>query len=87
MIRLVNPSKPRSANDSPLWTLQHGERRAQAIAREVPGVGIELVVTIDGELRWAKLYRSGIGLGMEAAAKRQALLDKGWVEAPAPEPR
>jgi hypothetical protein len=29
------------------------------------------------------MYRGGIGLGMAAAEKRQALFDKGWTEAPA----
>ena len=70
-------------NDRPLWTLQRGDRRAQAIAREVKGVDLELVVNIDGELRWAQLYRGGVGLGMAAAEKRAALLEKGWVDAPA----
>ena len=83
MIRLVNPSKPPTVNDRPVWTLQHGDRRAQAIAREVRGVGVELVINVDGELRWSQLYRGGIGLGMAAAEKRQALLDRGWTDAPA----
>ena len=74
--------KPPSVADRPLWTLRRGEQRAQALAREVRGVGVELVITIDGELRWSQLYRGGIGLGMAAAEKRQALLDTGWLEAP-----
>ena len=49
-----------------------GERRAVAFARELPGIGLELVITIDGELRGAQLYRAGLGLGMAAAEKRQA---------------
>ena len=83
MIRLVLPPKPADTIDRPLWTLQRGARRAQAIAREVPGVGLELRIDIDGELRWSKLYRGGVGVGMEAAAKRTALLEKGWIDAPA----
>jgi hypothetical protein len=39
------------------------------------------LITVDGERRWAKLFRRGIGPGM-AAEKRQALLDKGWIDAP-----
>ena len=63
--------------------MQRGDRRAQAIAREVRGVGVELVINVDGELRWSQLYRGGIGLGMAAAEKRQALLERGWTDAPA----
>ena len=82
MIRLVDPFKGRPPHERPLWRMISGERRAQAIAREVPGVGLELVISIDGELRWARLYRGGLGLGMAAAEKRQALLVTGWVDAP-----
>jgi hypothetical protein len=80
VIRLVNPSKPPSINDHPLWTLHRGERRAHAVAREVRGVGIELVINIDGELRWSQLYRDGVGFGIAAAEQRQALVDTGWLE-------
>jgi hypothetical protein len=80
---LVKPSKPPSVNDRPLWTLQRGDRRAQAIARPVRGMGVELVISVDGELRWSQLYRGGIGVGMAAAEKRQSLLDRGWTETPA----
>jgi hypothetical protein len=83
MIRLAPSTGPSAPPPSRvIWRLVRGEQRAQAVARDVPGVGVELVVTINDELRWAQLYRGGLGLGMAAAEKRQALLDAGWSEAP-----
>ena len=70
------------SNDRPLWTLQRGDQRAQAVAREVPGVGLELRITIDGEMRLTQVYGGGVRLGIAAAEKRQALRDTGWHEAP-----
>ena len=41
-----------------VWTLRNGAREAAFHLRAVPGVGAELVLTIDGELRRTRLFRS-----------------------------
>lgn len=80
---MVDPFKGRPIDQRPLWRLVNGERRAQAMVREVPGAGSELVITVDGELRWAQLYRGGIGLGMAAAASvKPCSTGDGWMRPP-----
>ena len=40
-----------------VWTLRNGSREAAIDLREVPGVGAEIVLSVDGELRRSRLYR------------------------------
>ena len=51
MVRLVAPRQPPQPIERPRWHLVREGRYAQAVAREVPGVGHERVITIDDELR------------------------------------
>ena len=83
MIRIVERPKEHTPDLQPVWRLVKSEQHAQAHARAVPGVGVELVITVDGERRSAQMYRGGLELGMAAAEKRQSLLDRGWAEEPA----
>ena len=41
-----------------VWTLRKGELEAATDLRPVPGIGAEVVLTVDGELRRSRLYRS-----------------------------
>ena len=70
------PSSP-FPSSSAVVGLQRGDRRAQAVARDVPGVGGELVISVDGHLRWAQLYRAGIGIGTAPprSARRCSIAD------------
>jgi hypothetical protein len=52
----------------PLWTLQKDGHTAEARVRAIPGIGLELRFTIDGELRyshrftaWESLEPTGAG--------------------------
>jgi hypothetical protein len=39
-----------------VWTLRKGAHEAAIDLRAVPGVGAEIVLTVDGELRRTRLY-------------------------------
>jgi hypothetical protein len=52
-----------------------------AVVRDVPGYGLELVITVNGDLRWARMFRGGHGLEAESAQKRHALEARGWLQA------
>ena len=41
-----------------LWILRHGEREATLDLPAVPGVGAEIVLGVDGEMRRTRLFRS-----------------------------
>jgi hypothetical protein len=41
-----------------MWTLRKGEHEAAVDLRAVPGVGAEIVLRVDGELRRTRLYRA-----------------------------
>jgi hypothetical protein len=41
-----------------IWTLRKGTREATIDLRAVPGVGAEIMLSIDGELRRTRLYRA-----------------------------
>jgi hypothetical protein len=40
------------------WALRKGEHEAAIDVRPVPGIGAEIVLTVDGELRKTRLFRS-----------------------------
>jgi hypothetical protein len=64
-----------------VWTLRKGAHEAAIDLRAVPGVGAEIVLSVDGELRRTRLYRPH-----EQAELSSAIADtwasfeaKGWV--------
>jgi hypothetical protein len=40
--------------------------------------GLELLITLNGALRWARLYREASDLERDAEHKRQELTNRGW---------
>lgn len=66
--RQVSPPPERGG-----WALQRGERRVAARILEWPH-GLELVITLDAEVRWTRLFRGDAGeLDVEAEHKREQL--------------
>jgi hypothetical protein len=66
-----------------LWALVRGAQRAEARTRRHPG-GLELVVSIDGELHWSQVYTPALVptlLESAADAQRAALMSQGWQDA------
>jgi hypothetical protein len=49
-----------------VWALRKGEHVAAINVRAVPGVGAELVFTVDGEMRKTRLFRSHEQAELEA---------------------
>jgi hypothetical protein len=41
-----------------VWTLYKGEHAVAIDLKAVPGIGAEIVLTVDGELRKTRLFRS-----------------------------
>jgi hypothetical protein len=41
-----------------LWALRKGEHEAAIDLKAVPGIGAEIVLTVDGEMRKTRLFRS-----------------------------
>ena len=68
-------------NDRLTWRLVTGQRCAQAVLRVLEGLGLELRISIDGELRWSRLYR-GAGLEESALDMRRAFQQRDWKTAP-----
>ena len=62
------------------WTLRKGGHEAAIDLRAVPGIGAEIVLTVDGELRRSRLYRSHEQAELVGAiADTRALYEaKGW---------
>jgi len=63
-----------------LWTLIKDAQRAEARTRRHP-VGLELVVTIDGELIWSQAFAPQLVdklLDSAATAQQKVLLSEGW---------
>ena len=64
-----------------VWTLRRGhERGLDRILRAVPGIGAEIVLTVDGELRRTRLYRAHeqAELSGAIADTRATFEAKGW---------
>ena len=64
-----------------VWTLHKGEHAAAIDLKAVSGIGVEIVLTVDGELRKARLFRSHeqaelVGAIADTRATFEA---KGWV--------
>ena len=63
--------------DAMLWTPTKNGHGARAVAREIPGVGIELRYIWDDELRQSHRYRNKEELATAASAKRDELIANG----------
>ena len=63
-----------------VWTLHKGEHAATIDLKAVPGIGAEIVLTVDGEMRKARLFRSHEQAELVGAIAdtRTMLEEKGW---------
>jgi hypothetical protein len=63
-----------------VWALRKGEREAAMGLKAVPGIGAEIVLTVDGEWRKTRLFRSHEQAELVAAiADTRATFEaKGW---------
>lgn len=63
-----------------VWILRKSGHEAAIDLRAVPGVGAEIVLTVDGELRRTRLYRAHAQAELSGAiAETGAMLEaKGW---------
>jgi hypothetical protein len=63
-----------------VWTLHKGEHAAAIDLKAVPGIGAEIVLTVDGELRKTRLFRSHEQAELVCAiADTQAMFEgNGW---------
>jgi hypothetical protein len=63
-----------------VWVLRKDGHEATADLHAVPGVGAELVLSVDGELRRARLYRAHEQAELSGAiAETRAMFEaKGW---------
>jgi hypothetical protein len=63
-----------------MWTLRKDAHEAAIDLRAVPGVGAEIVLTVDGELRRTRLYRAHEQeeLSGAIADTRATFEAKGW---------
>lgn len=67
-------------SEETLWRLVKAGRHVFAIARHIPGVGVELRFLWDDEVRDTRVFRSSIALAEAASRKREELRADGWVE-------
>ena len=65
-----------------VWTLQKGEHAAAIDLKAVPGIGAEIVLTVDGEWRKMRIFRSHQQAELVGAiADTRAVFEgKGWTE-------
>jgi hypothetical protein len=63
-----------------VWTLHKGEHAVAIDLQSVPGIGAEIVLTVDGELRKTRLFRSHEQAELVGAiADTRTLLEaRGW---------
>jgi hypothetical protein len=66
-----------------LWRLLKDDATAIAVIRDVPTMGRELRVTVQGRLYWSAVYRQGGLLEAMAAQHRSDFERLGWRAAPA----
>ena len=64
-----------------VWTLHKGEHAAAIDLKAVPGVGAEIVLTVNGEMRRTRLFRSHERAKLVGAiAETRTMLEaRGWV--------
>ena len=68
--------------DERIWNLAKDGHTTRAVARHVPGVGIELRYLQDDELRATHVFRNSVELAEAASKEREALLAAGWIDQP-----
>jgi hypothetical protein len=73
--------------DRLLWSLAKGAQSASAHVRVIPGVGLELRFSWNGELAHSQVYRNADDLAGVAQAKREDLKARGWMTGATPDPR
>jgi hypothetical protein len=63
-----------------VWALRKEDREAAIDVKAVPGIGAEIVLTVDGELRRTRLFRSHEQAELVGAvADTRAMFEgKGW---------
>jgi hypothetical protein len=63
----------------PLWTLQKHGHSAEARVRSIPGIGLELRFSIDGELYYSHRFTVWDELEQAAREKRGDFEARGWL--------
>ena len=71
-----------NGDDETLWTLAKAGSRARAVARRIPGIGVELRFLWNDDTRETKVYRSVTELAAAASQKREELIGRGWTDVP-----
>ena len=72
-------------SDERVWGLVKNGHTARAVARQVPGVGIELRYLWDDEFRQSQVFRNSVELAEAASKKREELMANGWIDQPMPQ--
>jgi hypothetical protein len=67
-------------DDRVLWCLVKGDNRAEAVVRVIRGTWVDLRYLLNGKLRASQLCSDDAQLQATAAAKRNELLARGWVD-------
>lgn len=63
----------------PLWTLsKDGHHSAETRVRSIPGIGLELRFTVNGELYYSHRYTEWAELEAAAREKRSDFEARGW---------
>ena len=75
-VRIVPAPEPPNPVERPLWRLVKAQRTAVALIHEWPH-GWELRIEVDGQLRWARLFRRDHDGLLREADKRRALREWG----------
>jgi hypothetical protein len=62
----------------PLWVLRKDGHSAEARVRAIPGIGLELRFSIDGELYYSHRFTAWEPLEQAAEEKKTDFLERGW---------
>ena len=81
MPAVLPASAPVPPSQQVVWALHKDGSTAIGLMREVPGMGREFRVTVDGWLYWCAIYRHGNHLDLMAAQHRIDFEQRGWVSA------
>jgi hypothetical protein len=74
---MVDPRWLGKIPDEHLWELRKGDRRA-VLRRALHPLGIELILDVNGDLRYAKVERTVEDARGEAERMRESLIARGW---------
>jgi hypothetical protein len=81
MVERVGPSATRhdeALSVTPAWTLRKGGHEASVRVRQVPGIGAEIALFIDGELQKSRLYRAHEQAELATAETRAKFEARRW---------